>query len=113
MLFRSLSSILAGNRPRVGDYRDSEELAQLGITVVDLSAIRVEDRLNHTKFAENPVLIQMLGEQLARDDLSDQTAMPLEQQIARLTGGVAQTVGSAAAIVITTPLEVINVAVGQ
>ncbi len=108
-----LSSILAGNRPRVGDYGDSEDLAQLGVIVVNLSGIRVEDRLNHTKFAENPVLIQMLGEQLARDDLSDQTAMPLEQQIARLTGGVAQTVGSAAAIVITTPLEVINVAVGQ
>lgn len=108
-----LSGILAGNRPRVGDYGNSEDLAQLGVVVVNLSAIRVQDRLNHTKFAENPVMIQMLGEQLARDDMSEQTTMPLEQQIARLAGGVGQTVGSAAAIVITTPLEVINVAVGQ
>lgn len=108
-----LSGILAGNRPRVGDYGDSEDLAQLGVIVVNLSGIRVEDRLNHTKFAENPIMIQMLGEQLARDDLSEQTAMPLDQQIARLTGGIGQTVGSAAAIVITTPLEVINVAIGQ
>ncbi|MHB2264837.1 alpha/beta hydrolase [Aliihoeflea sp. PC F10.4] len=108
-----ISSILAGNRPRVGDYGDSAELAGLGVTVVNLSAVRVEDRLNHTKFAENPILIQMLGEQLARDDLSEETVMPLDQQIAQLAGGVGQTVGSAAAIVITTPLEVINVAIGQ
>jgi esterase/lipase superfamily enzyme len=62
-----LSGILAGARPRLGGYADARDLAEYGVTVVDLSGIG-GDRLNHTKFAENPVLVRLLGQRLLQDD---------------------------------------------
>ena len=88
-----VSGIIAGNRPRVGDYGDDAALASLGVTVVDVSGLKAGDGLNHAKFADNPLLVRLLGE--------------------RLTQGLGQTIGSAAEIVITTPLEAFSVAVGQ
>ncbi len=63
-----LSGILAGSRPRVGGYADARDLAEYGVTVVDLSGIASADRLNHTKFAENPALVKLLGQRLLQDD---------------------------------------------
>ena len=62
-----LSGILAGSRPRLGGYANASELAEYGVQVVDLSAVG-GDRLNHTKFAENPVLVRQLGQRLLEDD---------------------------------------------
>ena len=63
-----LSGILAGSRPRVGDYRNAADLAEYGVTVVDLSAVEGGDSLNHTKFADNPMLVKLLGQRLREDD---------------------------------------------
>lgn len=63
-----LSGMLAGSRPRVGGYGNAAELAQYGVTVVDLSGVEAGDSLNHTKFADNPMLVQMLGQRLREDD---------------------------------------------
>jgi esterase/lipase superfamily enzyme len=60
-------SRIAGDRPRVGDYRDPADLAKLGVAVVDLSQV-TGDRLGHTKFAENPVMIRLIGEDLKREE---------------------------------------------
>src|SRR5690606_12791667 len=49
-----ISGILAGNRPRVGDYGNDKALAALGVTVVDVSSLSSGDRLNHARFADNP-----------------------------------------------------------
>jgi esterase/lipase superfamily enzyme len=62
-----LSGILAGSRPRVGGYADAGDLAEYGVTVVDMSGLG-GDRLNHTKFAENPMLVRQLGQRLLQDD---------------------------------------------
>lgn len=62
-----LSGILAGSRPRVGGYADRRDLAEYGVTVVDLSGLG-GDKLNHTKFAENPMLVKLLGQRLLQDD---------------------------------------------
>jgi esterase/lipase superfamily enzyme len=63
-----LSGILAGSRPRVGDYKDAADLAEYGVTVVDLSSVKGGDSLNHTKFADNPLLVKALGQRLREDD---------------------------------------------
>ena len=62
-----LSRILAGNKPRVGGYADAKELAEYGVTVVDLSGIEAADPFNHTKFADNPALVKLLGKRLRQD----------------------------------------------
>ncbi|TIT78075.1 MAG: alpha/beta hydrolase, partial [Mesorhizobium sp.] len=39
-----------------------------GVTVVDLSSAKGSDSFNHTKFADNPVLVKMIGQRLREDD---------------------------------------------
>ncbi len=63
-----LSGLLAGSRPRVGDYRDAADLADYGVTVVDLTSAKGADTFNHTKFADNPALVKQLGQRLRTDD---------------------------------------------
>jgi esterase/lipase superfamily enzyme len=63
-----LSGLIAGSRPRVGDYRDAADLASYGVTVVDLSKMKGGDSFNHTKFADNPMMVQMIGQRLREDD---------------------------------------------
>lgn len=107
-----ISGFLAGNRPRLGDYGDADEIAKLGVVAVDLSNIGSEDRLNHTKFAENPVLIQVLGERLQSGDELAPSESLITNRVNRVVTGLGGAVGGAAEIVITTPLEVLNVVVG-
>jgi esterase/lipase superfamily enzyme len=107
-----ISSILAGSRPRLGDYGNDEELAALGIIAVDVSSLSSGDSLNHARFADNPVLIQLLGDRLNEGDDFSGSGDQIAERIGNLTRGVGQTLGSAAEIVITTPFEVINIAVG-
>ncbi|TJW88211.1 MAG: alpha/beta fold hydrolase, partial [Mesorhizobium sp.] len=63
-----LSGLIAGSRPRVGDYKDAADLADYGVSVVDLSSVKGSDRFNHTKFADNPELVKMIGQRLREDD---------------------------------------------
>jgi esterase/lipase superfamily enzyme len=108
-----LSSIIAGNRPRVGDYDKDSDIAALGVVVIDVSALSSGDRLNHARFADNPVLVQLLGDRLNQGDDFGESGDQITRRIEQLTRGIGQTLGSAAEIIITTPLEVINIAVGQ
>ena len=84
-----LSGIIAGNKPRVGDYGNAADLAEYGVIVVDLSREKGADRLNHTKFADNPELVKLLGESLKNGDLRRDPANA-ENQIAALTQGPRQ-----------------------
>lgn len=63
-----LSGIIAGNKPRLGDYKDAADLAEYGVIVVDMSREKGLDSLNHTKFADNPTLVKLLGQRLREDD---------------------------------------------
>jgi esterase/lipase superfamily enzyme len=107
-----LSSLIAGNKPRLGGYKDAADIASLGVVVVDLSKVSSGDRLNHTKFADNPVLVKLLGERLAQDSNFGTSETSASGRVGNLAGGITQTITSAAEIVITTPFEVLNVVVG-
>lgn len=107
-----LSSIIAGNRPRVGDYGNAEELAKLGVIVVNVSNIAAGDRLNHSKFADNPVLVKLIGDRLSQGDNLSSSEEELTDRVGRVTSGIGQVVTTAADIIITTPLKVVTIAVG-
>ncbi|WP_256750949.1 alpha/beta hydrolase [Mesorhizobium sp. Mes31] len=106
-----LSSLISGDKPRVGDYGNAADLASYGVSVVDLSQAKGGDRLNHAKFADNPILVQLLGDRLrtpaglASDDTSP-------AQLDNLGQGLGKAVGSVAEIVITTPFKVLTIATG-
>ncbi len=108
-----ISGLIAGNRPRVGDYSNTEDIANLGVIAVDLSDVKAGDPLNHTKFADNPILIKVLGERLKRDD----DFAVNQAEVGERVGGVANDLGvsltNAAQVVVTTPINVLRIAVGQ
>lgn len=106
-----ISGLLAGDKPRVGDYENAAELAELGVVVVDLSQLK-GDSLGHTKFAENPVMIEMLGAGLNNPFDNPENEAQLTDRVGELTGNIGRTLGSAAEIIITTPLDVVRIAVG-
>jgi esterase/lipase superfamily enzyme len=108
-----LSRIIAGNKPRLGGYKDAADIASLGVTVIDLSNVSAGgDPLNHTKFADNPVLVKLLGDKLHEDGAFGTNERDVGNRLGSLAGGITQTITSAAEIVITTPFEVMNVVVG-
>lgn len=109
-----LSGLISGSRPRVGDYNDAADLASYGVVVVDLTKTKSGDRLNHAKFADNPILVQLLGDRLSAPASLSDTDPPLnEQRINDLGQGIGQAVGAVAEIVITTPFKVLTVVTGQ
>lgn len=103
-----LSSFIAGKEARVGDDANADELAELGVTVVDLTAIKSGDKLNHAKFADNPVLVQLLGERLRLPESLQPTPQQANERVNELAGGL----GQAAQIIITTPLRILTLGTG-
>ncbi|MEP6564291.1 MAG: alpha/beta hydrolase [Mesorhizobium sp.] len=104
------SSLISGDKPRVGDYGNAADLASYGVAVVDLSQTKGgDDGLNHAKFADNPFLVQLLGKRLSTPAglASDEPA-----QLDNLGQGIGKAVGSAAEIIITTPFKVLTIATG-
>ncbi|MFK0689554.1 alpha/beta hydrolase [Mesorhizobium sp. IMUNJ 23033] len=106
-----LSSIISGDKPRVGDYGNAADLASYGVSVVDLSQTKGGDRLNHAKFADNPMLVQLLGDRL-RTPAGLASDEPDPTQLNNLGQGLGKAVGSVAEIVITTPFKVLTIATG-
>ncbi len=64
-----LSSFLS-RRPRVGNAH-ADDLTRLGVNVIDLSQVRDVGSNHHSKFADAPEVVQLLGTRiLAGDDFS-------------------------------------------
>jgi len=107
-----LSSFIAGANPRVGEYADARDLADYGVIVVNVSAFKAGDRLNHAKFATHPLLVRLLGTQLNDPDAFQGSSTDISEAIGLLARGLGRAVGSAAELVVTAPGTVVKVAVG-
>lgn len=79
MLSRDDKALLASRRLAGGVERlgatDSERLAELGITVVDLTEVEAGRGLNHSKFADSPAVVQLFGRHMR---LTDQERQEIE-----------------------------------
>lgn len=56
----AISSRLAGNVSRVGEAAP-EDLHALGLNVIDLSEVKDRESIHHTKFADAPGVVRMIG----------------------------------------------------
>lgn len=63
----SFSRFLARGVNRVGDA-DVEQLEALGVTVIDLTTINDPNNNNHTKFADSPEVVQVIGSEILKGD---------------------------------------------
>lgn len=61
----ALSRFIAGDKDRLGDYKNAADLTKYGAVVVDLSDLKSDDPINHDKFAEIATVAPQLKEVLA------------------------------------------------
>jgi esterase/lipase superfamily enzyme len=108
----SVSQIIAGDRPRLGGYENTKEISDLGLVVVDLTKVSAGDAANHAKFADNPIIVKLLGESLKRGDL-ERDPSNADNEIAKLTQGLGNTLGTTASVIITLPGRILDVTFGR
>ncbi|AOF90188.1 alpha/beta hydrolase [Sinorhizobium sp. RAC02] len=109
----TLSRRISGNVDRLGQINPAEEpyrsmLEKQGITVLDLTALKSGDRLNHGKFAESPDVVRLIGNRLIDGQAVSDSQIGLGERLGAVALGTAQTVGSAASIVVSTPIAVFD-----
>ncbi len=102
-----LSRFLTRGVTRLGgiDPTREEYLQQLkpgsGVTVLDLTALRSNDRINHDLYAQSPAVVRLIGDRL----INGQVITDAESTGA---SSAVQTIGSAAGLVVSAPLLVIE-----
>lgn len=98
---------LSGGVDRVGgsDLRPyASILEELGVSVIDTSAVATKDPLGHNTFADSPEIVRMLGRRLA-----GQTLVGGEATLADRVGLAATNfAGSAARVAVAAPVAVIS-----
>ncbi|SCW61555.1 Esterase/lipase superfamily enzyme [Rhizobium mongolense subsp. loessense] len=92
--------------PEQSPYK--EEMAANDITVIDLTKVKAGDRLHHSKFAESPEIVQLIGARLSSGQALTDSRLGLGDHIVAATAGAAHTVGAAAGLVASAPLAVVD-----
>jgi esterase/lipase superfamily enzyme len=92
--------------PEQDPYRT--ELDEYDVTVIDLTKIQSGDSLHHTKFAQSPEIVQLIGARLASGQSITDSHVGFGEGIITATAGIAGTVGAAAGLVIAAPVAVID-----
>jgi esterase/lipase superfamily enzyme len=107
-----VSRIIGGDRPRLGGYENTKEIAELGLVVIDLTEVSAGDSLNHAKFADNPLMVKLIGEGLKNPELRGDPANA-EGTLTRLGRGLGNTLGQTITIAVTLPGRIVDVTLGQ
>jgi esterase/lipase superfamily enzyme len=109
----TVSRRISGNIDRLGQIDPTVEpyrsqLDQAGITVLDLTALKGGDKLNHGKFAESPEVVRLLGNRLIAGQTVTDSDIGLGERVGAVALGTAQTVGSAASVAVSTPIMIFD-----
>lgn len=107
-----ISSIISGDQPRLGQYDDPADLAKYGVTVIDLTKTTSGDRLNHAKFADNPMLVKLLGARLRAPASLTLDEVQANRQMAEMGKSLGKAVGGVAEIIVTTPFKMFTLGTG-
>ncbi|ANY77231.1 hypothetical protein BB934_02540 [Microvirga ossetica] len=70
------------------------------MTVLDLTALKSGDPLNHGKFAECPEVVRLLGERLMAGQTISGNKTSVRDRLEAVAAGAAQTVGSATSLTV-------------
>ncbi|MBU1313690.1 MAG: alpha/beta hydrolase [Alphaproteobacteria bacterium] len=92
--------------PTVEPYRTEFEKA--GITVLDLTALKSGDPLNHGKFAQSPQVVQLIGSRLLAGQEITTSDVALGDRLGAIALGTAQTVGGVASATVSAPIAVFD-----
>ena len=106
----ALSTRIAGGKDRAGLYDNDRELADLGIIVVNLSAVQGADETNHWKFAQLDQFAPELRATLKQSGIS----LPAAEEVSRGSAldkfgtSLGSLVSSASNVVVTLPTALIG-----
>ncbi|WP_457089745.1 alpha/beta hydrolase [Microvirga sp. P5_D2] len=109
----AISRRIWGDAVRLGAIDPDQEpyrsaLERSGMTVVNLSQLRTGDPLNHSKFAESPEVVQIIGRQLASGQTLTDSHVGIGDRIIQVTAGAAATVGTAAGLAVSAPVAIVD-----
>ncbi|MFS8113968.1 alpha/beta hydrolase [Rhizobium jaguaris] len=88
--------------PEQSPYK--EELEKYKVNVIDLTKVKSGDDMNHSKFAESPQIVQLIGTRLSTGQTLTDSRVGLSDTIVSATAGAAQSVGT----VITAPVAAVS-----
>lgn len=102
-----------GNVERLGQIDVSQEpyaseMSADRITVIDLTKLHTDDKLNHAKFAASPEVVQLIGTRLASGQAMTDSHVALGDKLVAVTTGAAASVGTAAGLIVTAPVAIID-----
>ncbi|HQS48169.1 MAG TPA: alpha/beta hydrolase [Xanthobacteraceae bacterium] len=102
-----------GSAARLGQVNPEQEpfrteFERDHITVLDLTKLQTDDKLNHGKFAESPEVVQMIGGRLAEGQTMTDGREGVGDRIIQVTAGTATTIGTAAGVVLSAPAAVLD-----
>jgi len=102
-----------GDIPRLGSIDPErapykQELADHDITVIDLTKVKAGDSMHHGKFAESPQVVQLIGARISEGQTLTDSKMGLGDHLIAGTTGVAAAAGSAAGLILTAPVAVVD-----
>ncbi|CAA0097735.1 Uncharacterised protein [Starkeya nomas] len=106
-----VSRRIAGGVDRLGMIDTQQYYAELeksGIVVIDLTAMRSGDTLNHGRFASSPEVVKLIGQRLVNGQTVTDSDVSIGDRIGVAAMGVGQTVGGAAGLALSAPLAVID-----
>lgn len=109
----AFSRRFAGDKRRLGalsgeDEKDVAELKASGVDIIDLSAVRTSDQLNHAKFAASPKVVALIGRRLAADRGIATRGPQFGDSVGAVASGVIGTLGSSVELVINAPVQVLS-----
>ncbi|QEL26609.1 alpha/beta fold hydrolase [Bosea sp. F3-2] len=99
-----VSRLIGGAVDRLGQINPAaepyrSELEKAGVTVLDLTALKGGDPLNHGKFAERPEVVRLLGERLVAGQVIADGKNGSVNPLGTVAAGAAQTVEGAASLI--------------
>lgn len=92
--------------PNVEPYRSW--LDRENISVVNMTRLPSHDFFNHGKFAEDPRVVELIGQSLASGQVLTDQRVGVGARIVQATAGAAGSVGSAAGLVISAPVAIVD-----
>ncbi|ANL32262.1 UNVERIFIED_ORG: esterase/lipase superfamily enzyme [Rhizobium esperanzae] len=109
----AVSSFITGRVSRLGAINPAEEpyrskLEKAGITAIDLTKVKTNDRLNHGKFAESPEIVQLIGQRLMTGQTLTDSKVTLGQGITAVVGGTMTNIGTVAATAVAVPAVIVE-----
>lgn len=92
--------------PEQAPYREELEINK--INVIDLTKVKEGDRLHHSKFAESPEVVRLIGSRISEGQRLTDNRVGLGDHILDATIGTAAAAGHAAGLILTAPVAVID-----